>query len=252
MRLSLLICSIALLIGGSATAQCVPDTSITHNIPGVYPDTVTGLPHAALGQAYSTTIQVKAVRDTVYQGLPATIDSMVISGVTGLPSGFNYTCTPSSCSFPGGSNGCILLQSTGPVSGPAGVYPISVNLMNYGRLLGTLPATVPYSITGYAIVIDPAAGISTVSMPTRLMVSEFTPNPVSHSTTLVVGVPEPGQVRLETIDLLGNLVRQEVYDATRGWNNYSVDAEGLRAGIYLTKVAFGKDLTIRRMVVTSH
>ncbi|MFM2135035.1 MAG: hypothetical protein RL021_435 [Bacteroidota bacterium] len=252
MRTSLLLCSIALLISGSAAAQCVPDTSITHNIPGVYPDTLTGLPHAALGQVYATTIQVKAVRDTVYQGLPATIDSMVISGVTGLPSGFSYTCTPSSCSFPGGSNGCILLQSSGPVAGPAGVYPISVNLMNYGRLLGTIPATVPFSITGYAIVIDPAAGISTVSMPTRLMVSEFSPNPVSHLTGLTVGVPEPGLVRLETVDLLGNLVRQESFDAARGWNTFSINADGLRSGIYLTRVAFGKDLSIRRMVVTAN
>jgi hypothetical protein len=176
---------------------------------------------------------------------------MNITGVTGLPAGFSYLCTPSNCSFPGGSNACILLQSGGPVSVPAGTYPITVSLMVYGRVFGT-PATVPSSITQYSIVVDPAAGISFTTMPTRLVVSDYTPNPVNRNSRIVVGLPEPGSVRMETIDLLGNIVKSTEVQAARGWNTYSVEAEDLRSGIYLTRISFGKEVVIRRMVVASH
>ena len=43
--------------------------------------------------------------DTTYLGLPAIIDSINVTGVTGLPSGFSYSAIPAT-GFPGGSNGC--------------------------------------------------------------------------------------------------------------------------------------------------
>jgi len=247
----LLSVSFGFLLAFNSAAQCVPDTNVTHNVNGIYPDTVTGLPHATQGQVYTTTIQLKVVRDTTYNGLPATVDSMNITGVTGLPPGFSYLCTPSNCSFPGGSNACILLQSGTPVTAAAGTYPLNVGLTVYGRVFG-VPATVPSAITGYSIVVDPLAGILNTTLPTRLSVSEFSPNPVSRYSRIVVGVPEPGDIRMETIDLLGNIVRREKFDATRGWNTYAIDVEDLPAGVYLTRVGFGKDLMIRRMVVTAH
>ncbi|MFM2206277.1 MAG: hypothetical protein RL213_252 [Bacteroidota bacterium] len=242
-----------LLLGASFTAssQCVPDTSITHNVNGVYPDSATGLPHATQGQVYTTTIQLKVVRDTAYLGLPATVDSMNITSVTGLPSGFTYSCTPSNCSFPGGSNACILLQSTGPVNVPVATYPISVGLMVYGRLFGAA-TTVPSAITSYSIVVDAPAGISNNSLPTGFSVSEFTPNPAGSASRLTVGVTAPGNIVLETIDLLGNVVRRESHDAARGWNTYSFSVDDLTAGVYLTRVLSGKDMIIRRLVVSAH
>lgn len=250
MQRILLLVSFLLISGLTAQAQCTPDTSI--HVNGIYPDTATGLPHASMWQTYSTVIQVKVVRDTSYSGLPAQVDSFVITGVSGLPSGFSYSCYPANCQFPGGSNGCILLYSNGPVTNPVGNYPIVVQMSVYGHvtLLGAL--SLPVTVGGYSITVDAGTGISGTALPTRLSVSEFVPNPVTSNSKLVIGVPQRGPVRIETLDLLGNVVRSENIEADLGWNTYALQAEDLRSGVYLTKVYFGKDVAIRRMVVTSH
>jgi hypothetical protein len=96
-----------------------------------YPDTITNLPHAIVGVPYSTVIQVKVLTDTntFYQGLPihACFDSIVITNVSGLPPNYTFSCTPPSCGFPGGGDGCILLSGPAPTSGQLGmIYPIMV------------------------------------------------------------------------------------------------------------------------------
>ena len=109
--------AVCFAFSNSSIAQCVPDTAITHNVPGIYPDSATGLPHSYVGLAYLADIQVKVLTDTVYLGFPATIDSIKINSVSGLPAGFTYDCTPSNCVFPGGSDACIQLTGAAPNSG---------------------------------------------------------------------------------------------------------------------------------------
>jgi hypothetical protein len=236
----------------ASNAQCVPDTSITQNVNGIYPDSLTGLPHAIVGVNYSTVIQLKVLQDTTYFGLPATIDSMVVTGVTGLPSGFYYTCTPSSCSFPGGSDACILLEGPAPAASAVGVYPITVDILAYGRVLGLGALSVPASITRYTIYIDNNTGINPIGNPARLTVSEFTPNPVRSFSRLTVGSPDNGTARIQLLDLLGNTVREDYQQLDRGWNTVTISAEDLRPGIYMAKVYFGKEAVIRRMIVSGH
>src|SRR4051812_36879308 len=146
MRITLLACF--LLFSVYVSAQCIPDTSITHNQPGFYPDTITNLPHAHIGAAYATTIQFKVKADTTFSGIPVPIDSINVQNVTGLPTGFTYLCTPSNCSFPGGSNGCIYLQGPAPTSAMIGTYPIVVQVIAYGTVLGQA-TSLPANITGY-------------------------------------------------------------------------------------------------------
>lgn len=242
-----------LLVGfTTANAQCIPDTSITQNVNGIYPDSATGLPHAVVGVNYSTVIQLKVLEDTTYFGLPATIDSMVVTGVTGLPSGFYYSCTPSGCSFPGGSDACILLEGPAPAPSAVGAYPIVVNILAYGRVTGLGALSVPASITRYTIYIDNNTGINPVGSPARLTVSEFMPNPVRSYSRLTVGSPDYGTAHIQLLDLLGNTVRDEYQQVDRGWNTVTISADDLRPGIYMAKVYFGKEAVIRRMIVAAH
>ena len=236
-------------------AQCIPDTSITHNVNGIYPDTLTGLPHATVGVPYSTVIQMKVLRDTTYNGAPAQVNTFTITGVTGLPSGFSYTCTPSSCAFPGGSDACLLLQGPAPTVGQVGVYPIVVNLSVAGVLYPgvlNIPLTIPSSITQYTIYVDNSTGINTAIMPGRFTVSDLAPNPFSSVSRLLVGAIETGVIRMEIYDLLGNKVREATYPVQRGWNNIMIEADDFRSGVYLTKVFSGKDVFVRRMIVNGH
>ncbi len=100
LRLPIILFFVSTLISGTAFAQCTPDLSIT--IPGIYPDSATGLPAGIVNQPYSEVIQARVLTDTVYNGFPAIISNITITGVTGLPPGLTYSCNPSTCVFPGG------------------------------------------------------------------------------------------------------------------------------------------------------
>ena len=80
----------------SLLAQCVPDTSITS--PNIYPDEITNLPEAFVGQPYVAQIDVLTPLDTSVSlsGLtvPVVIDNIELTSVSGLPVNFTYTCNP--------------------------------------------------------------------------------------------------------------------------------------------------------------
>jgi hypothetical protein len=229
-------------------AQCVPDTSITHNMPGIYPDSATGLPHAFVGIPYSAVINVFVPVDTVYNGLPAVIQTITVTDVTGLPAGFTYVCTPSNCVFPGGTNACLLLQGPAPTVGMIGSYPILVQLSIRGTVFG-VPQTIPDVVDNYTIVIESTTGLWSVSNGT-FAVKQNAPNPFSRQTNIPLNSKVNGKILLKVSDLLGNVVLSEEREVLRGINNLSLDAAKFEAGIYLYTISDGKNSVTRRFVVS--
>jgi len=172
MMKKLLFSIVAIMTVGTLTvnAQCTPDPQYT--LSGIYPDTLVGLPCAEVGVLYETTITVIVPVDSLYD-LPgigvinATIDSIVLQdnsspldgiAVNGLPPGFIYTCNPPSCSWPGGTTGCILLIGT-PQAGDEGTYNIVVEVDAYALELvpfGNQPVNMD-DVDQYSIVISSAA-----------------------------------------------------------------------------------------------
>jgi large repetitive protein len=132
-------------------AQCVPDVALTQ--PGIYPDTTTNLPQGTAGVFYSTDIQLKVLTDTFASGFNVDVVDITVNSVTGLPAGFTYSCTPSNCIFPGGSNGCIRLFGTENLPG---TYNMTVNVTLNGLLFGSFPVAQPATITGYKVVLNAA------------------------------------------------------------------------------------------------
>ena len=237
-----------LFSGLIAQAQCVPDTSITHNDPGIYPDTITNLPHAHPGIAYQTTIQFKILADTFYMGFNVPIDSVNILSVGPLPPSFNYLCTPSSCSFPGGSDACVLLTGN-PTTGTIGTYPLVVQVKAYGTLLGT-PVNLTSNITGYKIVIDTTTAINNIE-PLAFSVGQNSPNPVHELTNIPVTVTKNVSVALTVTNLIGKKVFQQNYSLQRGKNTINLDLHDLPPGIYLYSLTDGKNNVTRRMIVSN-
>jgi hypothetical protein len=231
-------------------AQCVPDTSITHNVPGIYPDSATGLPHSMVGFPYSTTIQLKVKADTIYLGFTVPIDSVVVTNVTGLPAGYSYSCTPSNCSFPGGSDACILLQGPAPTSGMIGSYPIQVQVVAHGTVLGS-PASIPANINSYSIIIDDSTtGISGIEKA-AFFVGQNTPNPTRDLTVIPVVVNHSDAVTLTVSNLIGKKVFAQSYNLQKGKNNINVDVHALLPGIYLYSISNGKNTVTRRMIISN-
>ncbi|TAH43074.1 MAG: T9SS type A sorting domain-containing protein [Bacteroidetes bacterium] len=239
---------VSIFVSMNAIAQCVPDSSVTHNTSGIYPDSATGLPHAFVGVPYSTVIYVYVPTDTVYLNLPVTIVSIDVTGVTGLPPGFSYTCTPSNCVFPGGTNACLTLQGPAPTSGMIGNYPLVVE-MDVNGLLSGFPQTIQESNDNYTIVIENTTGLWTVSNGT-FSVKQNSPNPVNRFTRIPVNSKVNGTLFLKFTDILGNVVLQEEREVQKGINNLLVDAANFEAGIYLYTVSDGKSIVTRRLIVS--
>lgn len=243
-----LILSIFFCVAGYS--QCIPDTSITHNDPGTYPDTVTNLPHAIVGQSYSTVIQVKVLTDSTVGGLTGTVDSIVIENVTGLPTGFTYACSPSGCSFPGGSDGCILLTGSAPTAPMIGSYSLVVQSTIYYKLFGT-PQTLQNDITGYTIVIDATTGIL-LNEKASFIAGQNIPNPAKDFTMIPLNVMHAQEVTLSVMNLIGKKVLSHTYQLQRGKTNVQLDLHNLQPGIYMYSFSNGVNTVTRRMIITTY
>lgn len=223
-------------------AQCIPDTSITHNDPGIYPDSATNLPHAIVGIPYVTDIQMKVLTDTVsYIGpipVPVTIDSIKITSIT-LPAGYSHDCNPPTCNFPGGSDVCIQLSGPAPTPAEVGnIYPISVTATAYGHITGTgtqVPSQAQ-NIDYYYIQVDDNVNIL-VQEAGEFNAGVF-PNPALQSTSVIVNLPADGAVEVRIIDPLGRTVQRIRLKGLRGLNSINMDVSDLSSGLYRYQVYF--------------
>ena len=62
-----------------AQAQCTPDAQFS--LPGIYPDSATGLPNAIVGQAYNEVITIIAPLDTTGSVGPLTVSVTTFTNV---------------------------------------------------------------------------------------------------------------------------------------------------------------------------
>ena len=232
-----------------SSGQCLPDSGITHNDPGIYPDSLTGLPHAVTGFPYSTVLQVKVLSDTIVPPFQAFIDSIVIDNVSGLPLGFSYLCVPASCSFPGGSDACILLQGPSPSMQMIGTYPLIVHTIVYFKIAGTPQSQVDDN-DDYSIMIDTTTGIS-VYDKLNFSVGQSIPNPAKDFAIIPVSLSRQDEITLTIVNLIGRKVIRKMYNLQRGKTNLSVDIRGLQPGIYLYTLSNGVNTFARRMIISN-
>jgi hypothetical protein len=178
----------------------------------------------------------------------AIIDSVNIEDVSGLPPGFTYSCTPSNCSFPGGTNGCILLEGQAPSNQLVGNYPLVVHLRAYGTILGT-PSTLVDSSDDYSIVVDSTTGIGSIEKPS-FSAGQNLPNPAKEFTLIPVTMVHPQEVSLTVSNIIGKKVISRMYDLQKGKTNIQLDLHGLQPGIYLYTFSDGVNSVTRRMIIS--
>ncbi|MEL6254988.1 MAG: T9SS type A sorting domain-containing protein [Bacteroidota bacterium] len=142
-----LLCLVFCFWNNSLQAQCTPDSSITGT--GIFPDTLVG---TCAGLPYEEVINLIIPPDTIVQGFPATIDSLVLDSVAGLPPGLNFFCLDGSCSIAGGSRSCVQVSGT-PTT--AGVYPIDLYITGYVVVFGAPVAQPDTLFSFYTLTINP-------------------------------------------------------------------------------------------------
>ncbi|MBK8876235.1 MAG: T9SS type A sorting domain-containing protein [Bacteroidetes bacterium] len=224
-------------------AQCTPDVSLT--IPGIYPDSTTGLPSGVLGQPYSEVIQVRVLTDTSLFGAPVIVTSITITGVTGLPPGITYSCNPASCIFPGGTNGCILLSGT-PTA--AGAFTMNVDLEVAGTLFGS-PLTQPSTVDYYVININSTSGVNELGA-VKFDLLQNKPNPAINFTDVTYSSPIGGDFTLRAYNMIGKEVFDQTVRGMAGLNTVRVNTSDFAPGVYMLSIENGSSVVTRRMIVS--
>ncbi len=243
-RLSTLLISFILtLMVKGLLAQCTPDPYITK--PGIYPDSASGFPPAVATYPYNLTITVVVPADTLIPPLPLLpIDSIGVTGVEGLPQGFQFLPSRPSGFWPGGTKGCALITGT-PSKNQVGDYPLVFHVVGY---IANLPF--PYDITFYSIkVLDSTHyGIDEPDQLTRFDVNR--PNPVGPVQLTIVS-QKPGRFCLQLINVNGLQVFSETLNVETGDNHFSLQTGKLAQGIYLLtlKEARGERKWVKRILL---
>lgn len=231
MKKLLLSFAVAVIATINVQAQsCTPNAQYADSVYGVWPDTTTNFPPATQNVFYSTDLNFKvpadvpASLDATLAGTP--IEGFVVTGVAGLPVGFDYACNVSSCQYAGGSNGCANVYGTAATTG---VYNVTIQI--------TATVTLPFiggvdqdvEFTGYKIVVGAAGTIEQVIAP--IIVS---PNPANDEINIEGISASMKASKIEITNIEGKVVAsKEVSNSS----NFSFDLAGMKAGIYFVNVA---------------
>lgn len=241
-KLLLSVAAIGLLAWSVEAQSCIPGANFVDSTYGVWPDTTQNFPPAAANVAYSTDLNFK-VPSTVPAELSAqyagsAIQSFTVTGVVGLPSGYNYACNIANCTYAGGANGCANIWGT---TATTGTYPITIELdatVMVSLIPGFPPAPVQVpggvSFGGYKIIVGTAGLITSVVEPLSIY-----PNP-SNGQVSIKGIVAD---ELTITNLNGQVILTK---NVSGQTQTNLDLSSLNAGVYFVKTLgeLGKE-TIR-------
>jgi hypothetical protein len=226
---------IAVISLGSAYSQCQPDTTIKQS--GYYPDQ---LDTCFIEEDYEFTLQILALKDTQVvfagQNVTAQIDSIHITDVIGLPSGFQYACNPARCVYSWRKVGCAKLTGKANAA-QIGSYPLKFAFVAYARAFG-IRQEVNDTIRDFTLVIaDPA----TVGVP-QLQSSNMAiyPNPTT-------GVVQLKNVSNGTLIRVYSISGQQVLEDRV--ENEQIDLSPLKPGWYFLKTVENGKLRSGKVIV---
>jgi hypothetical protein len=236
-KLLILSLSTFMLNAASWTQSCTPGANYVDSTYGVWPDTTQNLPPALVNVAYSADVNFKvpatvtAELDATGQFVGSPIQGFTVTGLTGLPSGYNYACNISSCTYAGGANGCANIYGT---TATAGTYPITIEVS--ATVLVTLfpgfpptPVTQGVSFPGYKIVVGSAGVIEGIIAPISV-----SPNPANSMVTLNGITSAMNATELVLTNVEGKTI--EIRNLTTN-ANLTFDLSGLNTGIYFLHVS---------------
>jgi hypothetical protein len=143
LKRNFLIAILFVLTAQGYSQSCVPGNYTT---PGVYPDTITNLPKAVATISYNEAITFVIQNDTtIPPGITLTVDSLGITGVTGLPQGFIYSPNTSTSYWHGGATGCVLFSGN-PTQAQVGIYPLTFEIKLYISGISAIDTIFGYKI----------------------------------------------------------------------------------------------------------
>lgn len=251
--LLLLVASCGLI---QAQSACNPNLLyVLAGLPGLWPNPQMGpLPDGDINQPYSETITVVVPADTTINtsqyGLPfgtitVSINSLDVTGVTGLPTGLNYACDQATCSWANSSNGCFKISGT-PTQGGQFVVGVltslNINVPNIG------PFQTPAAPANYDLYVANPTGVADLRA-LGYGIETPAPSPTAGRTVLRFSTPVATTANLQVSDITGRVIFQDAQFAFSGDNKFLLDASEWTPGLYICSlVVAGKNLTTKLVV----
>ncbi len=234
----------------SSYAQCTPNVSCVPagKTYGTCPDSVTGLAKGTINVPYNETVSVMVPvngADFSPQGAGATVKDIVIDGIDSLAPGLTYKCLTTNCTFPGGTNGCILISGT-----PTQVWnkrlliKITANVVFSG-----FPAAYPLTTTQYRSIVSDPNGIEQLSQ-SKFDVDQNSPNPFSGKTEIHFNTVTSENISFTVYNMLGAAVYSSNFKADRGVNKIVLEANSFAPGVYVYSIGNSAKTITKRMVVS--
>lgn len=230
---------LTILIAGAASAQVPCNPQYQDSVYGAWPDTTTNLDTAYVNIAFQQILNFKAPNDAglidpTYSGVPLT--KYKVTGVTGLPTGFTYTCSATNCEYLGGTAGCASLTGTATPAQIA-TYNITINI-DATISIGGFPATIPRSFPGYRLVVkDAPSNLNTVLInPEEVYIY---PNPASNVVSIL------NATNYETVELYG-VNGQLVLSKEITKTDEELNVSQLQNGIYFIHLKKGNTTSIHK------
>lgn len=233
--------SLILVLGISLSLfaqECNPDNSITE--PGVYPSE---LDTAFMDVSYDFNFHILSIKDTAVtfggQNLVATIDSVKVNEVIGLPSSFYYTCNPSNCVFTYEAVGCINVKGD-PTADDIGIHNLTIKTTVYANA-GILKIPVADSIVGYQLIVkgDGTASVENIANA-RLNIY---PNPsVSGRYTIA------NAQKIEVVSVTNTQGQVVEYKCINSKNNKTISLANLAHGVYWLHVKNGNTFDVKKLI----
>ncbi|MDG2455317.1 MAG: T9SS type A sorting domain-containing protein [Bacteroidia bacterium] len=218
--------------------NCNPDNTITQ--AGVYPEQ----PDTAFAdEAYDFSFQVLALKDTAVifggQNLNATIDSIKVNNVIGLPSGFEYTCNPMNCVFNWRAVGCVNVKGN-PTQSQVGVYDLKIATTVYAKA-GILALPVPDTTDGYELVIN-GDGSASIFDIASTQISIY-PNPSNNGVYMLSSTDQ--LLLLSIVDIQGKKID---FKSVTEKNSTTINLEEAPKGVYFLSVKLGNKIISKKLV----
>jgi len=246
----LLLTFLAICIALSSYSQCTPDLSITS--PGIFPDEITNLDEAFVGQAYSTQIDVLTPLDTTYLGLNVTITNIDLTSISGLPNNFLYTCNPPNCSFPGGTYACAEIYSTtNPTQADVGYYPLIMTTEAFVDI-PLLPNLSQIDTVDYFFIdiSNATATLEHLNLSTFKILDVY-PNPSSNNANFQYVIGKSENIYFYILDILGNIVFEKKINSNYGVNKFNVDISKLSSGLYTYCFKNSNNLISKKLIISN-
>ncbi|MCR9131760.1 MAG: T9SS type A sorting domain-containing protein [bacterium] len=128
-------------------------------------------------------------------------------------------------------------------------YPVGteINVLFYDELLvGTGIGLFSHFNSGTTVSNEESAN----SFPNRIELNQNYPNPFNPSTNIQFSIPHSGLVKLEVFNVLGQKVASLIdQPMSAGSHTINFNARGLSSGIYIYKLAFGEQVSLRKMLL---